>query len=273
MELLTGILHSLFSLIFLPFDQLPPLWELLGVSMLTGAVMIAIAAATSRQDKLRHIKDQLKADLLSMRLYQYDAAVMLKNIGRLFLNNLRYMRQLLRPMLFLVLPVSLIMIQLSIRYQYRPAGSEEPLLVSAVFEPGTNLQAVDLNIEHSRGDITGPLRIPAEQTAYWRVSLPAGTSFLRIFSPGDSAGVRIPVARPPGQRFISGSFYRPGDYRRFLEPAADPLPPSKPIRHVRIHYRPASIGLDGAGIHWLYIFFIGSILTGLLIKTAFGITL
>lgn len=271
MHVLIHALNTFFLLLFRPLNAIPRFWGLLAASIITGLIMIAIAARTSNQEKLASVKNQLKADLLAMRLYQYDVSVMVRAMSGLFSNNLRYMAHLLRPMVFLVLPISLIMIQLSAHYQYRPAAADEPLLISARYDTGTDPLSVCITSPQSM--VTGPVRVPSEETIFWRIQPPDTAGTVVIAFSVDSTMMQVPISVSSQKGALGSNLYRSGDVRSLLDPAAPVLPSTQAIRHIRIHYHTAYIPVGNLKIHWLPFFFIVSILAGLVFKKLFGVTL
>ena len=111
-----------FDAILTPFAGLHPWVGLSVVSVVAGVVMLLIFGKTSNQKKIGETKDKLKAYIMEMWIFRNDTVVMFSAIGSVIKSNLQYLRQSLRPLVFLFLPVLIIMVQLGIRY------ADEPLL-------------------------------------------------------------------------------------------------------------------------------------------------
>ena len=84
---------------------------------------------TSDQEALFNAKQRLKAHLLELLLYSNDMVLSMRAQKDLFLTNLSYIRCTLRPILFLLIPVILLLVQMDMRYGIRPLQVGETTLL------------------------------------------------------------------------------------------------------------------------------------------------
>ena len=87
--------------------------------------MLMIFKKVSNQNRIALIKDRIKAHILEMRLYNDNILFSFQALGSISKWNLRYLGNALKPMIVLMIPVMIILIQLSIRYEYRPLKAGE----------------------------------------------------------------------------------------------------------------------------------------------------
>src|SRR5919108_4002002 len=105
-------LSRFFDLLLNPFQYLDPLWPLLIFSFVTGIIMLVIYRYTSNQKGIKETKDRIKAYLLEIRLFKDDLGILLSAQKNILRHNLTYMKHAVKPMLFMIIPVLLILIQL-----------------------------------------------------------------------------------------------------------------------------------------------------------------
>jgi uncharacterized membrane protein (DUF106 family) len=114
-----SVIGKIFDILFLPFRGLSPWVAMIVVSFLTGLLMLFIFRATSNQEGIRRIKNKIKAHLLELRLYKDSLAQQLTSQGKILSANFKYFSYALKPMLVMVIPVMLILIQLNLWFGSR----------------------------------------------------------------------------------------------------------------------------------------------------------
>jgi len=120
---LNRVLTAGFDLLFRPLGLLSPLLSLTLFSAATGLLMVWVFGRVSNQEKIRTVKDRIQANLIAVRLFQNSVGVFFRIQGRIFLSTLLYMGLSLKPMLVMIVPVLLVLIQLQGReYLYDDPG-------------------------------------------------------------------------------------------------------------------------------------------------------
>ena len=122
------VINGIFNVIFAPFAGMHPAIGLLVISVVTGIVMLLIFGKTSNQRAIRHAKGKLKAHISEIWLFRDDLPQMLIAFVRVMGNTGRYFLHSLRPLIFIMLPVVIIMVMLGVRYQHRPFRPGDPCL-------------------------------------------------------------------------------------------------------------------------------------------------
>src|SRR5881397_745662 len=105
------------------------------LSLLIGLLMVVVFRYTSDQKAIRLAKDQLKAHLLAVRLYQDQLPVVLRSYGRILRGTGRYIRLAFRPLLFAVIPITLLIVRLDRDLGWMPAEPSQPFLVKVRATP------------------------------------------------------------------------------------------------------------------------------------------
>ena len=94
------------------FTWAPPVVGLALIAVLAGAGMLLVFRATSDQRRLGTLKRSIYACLLELRLYSDEPAVTWRTQGRLLHTNLQYLGLMLRPVLWMALPFTILMVDL-----------------------------------------------------------------------------------------------------------------------------------------------------------------
>jgi len=271
MNTFNHLISSLFDLAVSPFSSFHPLVGLVVLSILTGIMMLIIFRYTSNQEAIRRTKNRIKAHFLEIRLYKDDLGAMMEAQKNILRHNLTYMKHSLKPMLFLMLPVVLIMIQMNLWFDRCPLKAGESAIVKIEFQNQDSFnENVGLKAPEGITVETPPLRIQEEKAIYWRIkALSKGRYDLEFLLKPDILTKNLVVddrlSRLSIKRVSSNLFHQ------FLYPAEKSFSKNSGIDHIEIRYPSVSYHIFGWQIHWLVIFFVVSILTGFLLKRFFRI--
>lgn len=263
-----SVLESLFGLLFRPFGSADPFWALVFVSFLTGIFMIWVFGKTSNQEGLRSVKDRIWGNLLGVRLYQHDAAVILKLQARILRDTVRYMGFSLAPMLVLMLPLLLILVQLNLYFSVRPLRPGEAALVTVEFnDPSGLAELVALRSPEGAVVETPPVRLGPEGEASWRIrARRAGVHRLEVQVGEETIQKMLHVGEAWGAIPLLRT-RSPADL--LLYPGEPPIDSSSHVRSVEVGY-PSLLFWDWK-VHWLVPFFILSIAFAFAFKGFFGV--
>jgi uncharacterized membrane protein (DUF106 family) len=277
---MTGLVQALnrlltggFDLLFRPLSLLGPALSLLLFSVATGLLMVWIFGRVSDQAKIRRTRDRIQGNLIAVRLFQNSAGVFLRTQGRLFLDTLKYLGLSLKPMLVMIVPVLLILVQLNGRYGIRPLEVGESALVKVkVGQAGLLDGATPARLSAEEGVTveTPPIRIPSEGEIAWRVrALSEGRHVLTV-RVGDRQVTKLVVAGGE-PRFLSAARTGEGVAGMLLNPGEPPLDPSTGLESVSIGYPATILSIMGREVNWLIFFFVLSIAAGYLLKGVLGV--
>src|SRR5438128_8925117 len=110
------------------------------LSLIIGLLMVVVFRYTSDQKAIRLAKDQLKAHLLAVRLFQDQLPVVLSSYGRILRCTGRYLRLAFKPLLFVILPLTFLIVKLDRYLGWAPLPPGQEFLVK--FRP-TGREAVN----------------------------------------------------------------------------------------------------------------------------------
>ncbi len=265
-------MEVLFSLLLWPFRTLAPIWGLTFVSVLTGILMVWVFGRVSNQQGIARVRDRIRGNLLGVRLYQHDVPVVLGLQGRILRDTLTYMNHSLAPMLVLLIPILLILVQLNYSFGFRPLLPGEATLFKATFSDSAALGKPLRLVAPDGIDVeTPPVRIPTAGEAAWRIRVKApGFYSVKLWVGAESVEKQVEV----------GSGWRPVSPFRsarladvLLYHGEEPLPTSTQVSSLELEYPPLSIRLLGWEVHWLVFFFVASIAAAFAFKGPMGVRL
>lgn len=264
---------KIFDLLFIPFQSMNPWVGMVIVSFLTGLLMLAIFRYTSNQAGIKKIKNKIKAHLLELRLYKDSLSLSMKAQGNILLANMKYITHSFKPLLIMIVPVVLILIQLNFWFGYESLKPGESTLLKVKLDEGYNPLQTNLVLEPDSDLVieTPPLRIEENGELDWRVSSKAsGSHQIHITVGGQTISKTIDIATKPlsklspikrKKRLLDEIFY----------PVEAPITKDVPVKSIEVLYPSKSMNLFGWNIHWLIAYFILSIVFGFAFKGIFKV--
>jgi len=270
MDVLNRILNFIFDLLFFPITVFNPMGGLIFISILVGILMLFVFKHTSDQDGIKQLKNHLKAHLLEFRLYRDDVGLSLAAMKSLLLVNLRYLKFALKPMLILMGPTVLILIQLASWYEYRPLRVGESAILSLKLKDAAALDNIQLEVPMGLAVATPPLRIFQENEVDWRIrAVNNGVWEIKFRNGVEVLSKSLRVA---------DSFEKLAAYRIarnspavLLYPKETALPANSFIQEIHVDYPHRQLSVWGWQVHWLVVFLVVSIAAGYLMKGFFNV--
>ncbi len=233
--------------------------SLIPISVLSGIGMLLVFRHASDQTAVRRAKSLAQAHLLEFRLFLDEPGLILRAQRDLIVANLRFLKLMLWPVLWLAIPMALLLGVLEGWYGYAPLPVGEPAIVTAQLKDA----GVPLALKAS-GKIaveTPPVRAVAERQVSWRIKpLEATSTGLELVR--DGREFRKSISAGAGMHFLSE---RRGSLASFLlHPGELPLFDGE-IGWIAVRYPGAAI----LGLHWLIWFFGISAITALALRRRF----
>ena len=155
-----SVLSFLFGLGYAVFKWLGPFWSLVAISALAGILLVWIFGKVSNQCAIQKTRSRLSAELIALRLFKDDLRVFFGIQGNVLVWTLKYLRHSFVPMLILLIPAMIIMIQLNLHYGFRPLRVGEQALVKVKFRDAAALaREVSLTAPDNLHIETQPVRV------------------------------------------------------------------------------------------------------------------
>lgn len=266
-----GVVTGLFDLLFLPFRGFRPIWALLAVSLLAGALMLWIFGRVSDQEAVRRVRERIRGNLIGIRLFGDDVYLLFLLLGRVLRSTATYLRHSLVPMLVMLVPVLVILIQLDLRFSRRPLEPGVQALVKVGLR-GTPAAAGEIDLEAPAGIVveTPALRVEALREVAWRIRAERPGGYRLQVRAGDER-VEKQLVVGSGWGVVSAVRTGQGALQMLLHPGEPPIAGSSRIASIELTYPALKLRLWGFGLDWLVVFFVASVAAGFALRPLFGV--
>jgi len=252
------------------FPSASPLAIVVVLSIVIGLLMILVFGYTSNQKAIKIAKDQLKAHLLAVRLFQEQLHVVVGSYGRILRGTGRYLRFAFMPLLYVIIPITLLIIQVD---RYLGATAIHPntafLLTAKVSNPDS-LDGLSLELPPGIDMTSPPVHVSADGEVVWRLEASKDGAYeVKVAAAGQSVGKSVQVSS--GIPRLSPVRLRGHFWERLFFSAESALPDSSPVESIAVSYPERTIDIVGYGMNWIWLFFILSMIAGFIFKELLGI--
>lgn len=273
MWIFNSIFGKIFDLIFLPLRNLSPWFGMILISFLTGLMMLLVFRSTSNQEGIRKVKDKIKAHFLELRLFKDSLALTFKAQGNILRYNMKYISYSGKPLLIMIIPLILILIQLNLWFGYKSLKPGEETIVKLKLKKDQNPLNVNITIDPNQALAveTPPLRIEEEREVSWRIRVKEkGLQTLTFKVNGQNFSKTVVADKKPLTKISALKVHR-NFIDELFNPGEAPLTKDLPVKTVEIMYPSKGMNLFGWRIHWLIVYFALSIIFGFAFKGVFKV--
>jgi len=247
-----------------------PLAIVVVLSLVVGLVMVVVFGYTSDQKAIGVAKDQLKAHLLAVRLYRDQIPVVMGSYGKILRGTGRYLKLAFKPLLYVIIPITLLIAQIDRYLGQAPIPVNAPFLLTVQLDGNAGLNDVTLGLPPEITITAPPVHIPAAHEIVWRLAgSKEGKYEVKVAAAGQSATKCVCVGGDLPRLSIvrlRGRFWR-----RMFSSAEPALPENSPMESISINYQDRNIEIAGYGMNWIWLFFILSMIVGFIFKELLGI--
>jgi uncharacterized membrane protein (DUF106 family) len=253
-----------------------------GVALMSLAVavgMLLVFRFASDQEKLAAVKSRIHACIFEIRLFNDDLRAIMRAQMEILRHNLTYLRLTIKPMLWMMVPIVLLIAQLQFHYGYSGLAPGDSAVVSLTFKEesftvGTGGDKPDVRLVAPPGIAveTPAVWIPSLKKLAWRIGAERpGAYKLELEVDGQIYAKSVLVSDVVERR--SPIRLEPGFFNQLLYPAEDPLPKDSPVGAIELGYKDYEIDVFSWRLHWLIVFFILSVVFAFSLKGFFGVTI
>lgn len=276
MQPVNAALRAVVDLIQAPLSGLPAWLGVAVWALPVGVFALLVFKWTSDQRRIADVKRRIAAALFEIRLFNDDLRSIARAQGEILRHVLVYQALALKPMLFILPPLVLLIVQLHAFYGFRSPADDEALVLTARFEAGVARPEVTLEL---------PPAVVAETPGVWAAERGELTWRLRVDEPGRHV---IRLRGPDGtwdktvtasDRIVRLSPVRPG--RSFLAqlewPSEPPLPTASSLRELALDYPDARFDMWPFSSEWRYAwmvaFFVLTMVVAVALRKPLGVEL
>jgi len=253
------------DLLLWPIEWLPKGFQLVVVSLLAGVVLLLLYGKVSNQERLKNVKAKIYASFLEAVLFRHDGLVTLKAQGRMFRLAFVYFGYAVPAILVLAVPCILLLAQLNVRYGYRPLPLNEDVALKVVYKDAGALRNASIETSGNIEVLTPPIRMMGKREASWRLRpIDNGVGTLKLGQQEEKVAVGVDEKKITNGRVSTW-------WLSILYPGLPMLSSEVPIQELWISYPEAYYNIIGLHWHWILVFFVFSLLSGLLASKCFSV--
>lgn len=269
--MINAAMSAFFDVLLWPISATPVALQVCVLALPATVFALLVFRGVSNQRGIERSKDLIKAHLLELRLFSDDLLVTLRAQRDIMKNNVRYLGHAVLPMVVMIGPFILMLIQIESRFAFRPLEVGETARFSIEVESGEPVSSLVALLELPDGLVreTPALRDDRSGEIIWRLRAERPGSYEIHVRVGDDAAVKLMVVDRADR--ISPSIYRASDFETLAYPLEAPLQSDSKIVAAHLDYprgRGEFAGLSSAS----WIFFGATLVFGFALRGAFGVT-
>jgi hypothetical protein len=247
-----------------------PLAIVVVLSIVIGLLMIVLFGYTSNQKAIKVAKDQLKAHLLAVRLFQDQLHVVMGSYGRILRGTVRYLKLAFMPLLYVIIPITLLIVQLDPYLGSTGIPVNVPFLATVRVSNPDALNDVALELPTEIAMTAPAVHVPVAREIVWRLAASKeGAYELKVSEAGQSVTKTVHVSSELAR--VSPARLRGHFWDRMFSSTEFAIPDNSPIESITINYPERTIDIAGYEISWIWLFFILSMIAGFIFKELLGI--
>lgn len=270
MNALNSLLTRLADMLFVPFAAWPGIWTLCLFSAVIGVLMAWVFRLTSNQRALKSVADRIRAQLFAIKLFKDDLGVAFRcQVELMKATGLRLWYSL-PPMLVMLVPLVLVLVQLAMRYEHRPLAPGESAIVELQISPEgwESFQKASIEAPEGIAVETPALRDATRYTVFWRVRANGPVEGTVRFTVGHQIVEKSITAGDKSSRVLVVSEVRPGPgfFEKLLHPVEPGFDHESPVESIRVGYPERSTPVFGWDVPWWLTFFLVSMLAAVVAR-------
>lgn len=255
-----------------------PVWLALAAwSIPVSVFALWVFKATSNQEAIAAVKDRIQASLFEIRLFNDDLRAILRAQWEILGHVLRYQGLALKPMIFILPPVVLMMVHLHGFYGFRGLAPGETTVLTVTVADSDGSRP-DLALELPDGLVreTPGVWASDHRQMVWRLRAEKPGEHTLTIRNGDRAvDKRITVSG--GITRISPERPDRGFMGQLEWPSEPPVPRESGFGTISVTYPEAVLSFLGVTMHsqwaWMILFFIFTMVIALALKKPLGVEL
>jgi len=231
-------------------------------------MMLAIFRFTSKQEEIARVKDKIKAHFMEVVLFKDSLGMVFRAQKDILKWNLFYLRYFLIPLLIMIFPVIIILVQIGYRYEHRPLLPGESAIIALrlneeYFFPNT--KEVSISVPDGLKIETPALRIASEGEINWRIGAGREGIYDLVFNISDEKVIKKLVVSNTLTK-LSTKRSQHSIFDIILNAGELSFSRNSLVNSIEVKYPHVTLKIFGWNIHWLIIFFVVSILSGFMLK-------
>jgi hypothetical protein len=286
MAVLNRLLAGAIDVALAPLAFLSPLAGLALVSLATAVAVLLVVRKTSNQAQLAAVKRAIHAGFFELRLFGDDVPAILRTELDMLRHSLTYLRLSFVPMLWLIVPLTILIVHLDSYFAYTGLVPGSRALLTTTLDHGGQgdapadrrstdmppVNAVTLEVPSSMRVDTPAVWLPGARQLVWRITPSApGNYVVRVRLGSEAVDKTLIVSDGVARRSparVSGSALD-----HVLNPSEAPLPAESRVTSIAVTYPRREIRVLRWDVNWLVVYVALSFLFMMALRRPFGVVL
>ncbi|MBW2264364.1 MAG: hypothetical protein JRG91_20560, partial [Deltaproteobacteria bacterium] len=234
-------------------------------------VVLIVYKYTSNQKAMLRVKNRLKASFLAFSLYKDSLRVILMSSLRITRDNFHYMALNIVPLLVMIGPVLVVMVQLDGWFGHRPLRPGEEALVKAQVD-GEMIMGEGLSLDVPGGLTINapPVRMADEDEICWRIkAIEEGDHLITLRLGETSVDKTVPVGTDT--RRVSLERHDGGFWDGFFHPAEKKITAAG-VHAISVSFASSEMSVFGWRVHWIWVFLALTMVFAFALRDLFKVT-
>ncbi len=258
------------DILLTPLDRLSPWLGLGGLALLSTFLVLPVYRFLTRPERLKACKNQIKANILAIRIYRDFWRVIVASFGRSLGWTSLYFAQHLLPLLLLVPLLWPLLLQMDARYGRRTFHEGEAFVLHAVMQDDLADSELRLLDSEAVKPLMNPVRVKALGEMNWQLApTNEGRHTIRLEINGREIEKEVVAGRHVGM--LSWRRAVPDLESALLAPLEKSLPSSAGLKEISFAYPPARMKLGPFSGHWLIPYLLLVLVLALCFRKRFGV--
>ena len=265
------ILTLITDYILFPFNSVAKLWGLLFLSVLGGVILLLFYGKVSNQKAIKRVKRKIMASLFESVLYRQNLRLCLKAQWQMLLGGIKYFAIAIPPILVLMIPCVLMLAQMNLRYESDGLIQDKATLLKVKVDQVEKIDSVELKYSDNV-DVTPRLRDLENKEVVWRLTPKDENNIdvtVSVAGTSEEYQQNIVVNDPSAKHVINRFVKNP--FEALLYPGNKKIQDDAVISEIVVEYPGVSYKWLGIKWHWLVLFLVISIISGLFASKIFGV--
>jgi uncharacterized membrane protein (DUF106 family) len=280
MTLVNDLLRFVFDWLQIPLRGLSPLIGILLWSIPVGAFALWVFGKTSNQERIAVVKKRIHAGLFEIRLFNDNLRAIMRAQWEILGHVLHYQALALKPMIFILPPFVLVMVQLHMFYGFRGLQPGDSTLLTVELNPDAVAtdQRPEITLDMPEGlRVEMPaVWVPSLHQFSWRLGVEEWGDYELLIGVGDESFSKEVKATEHIDRLAPER--PPKSFIHQLEwPSEQPLDRNGAVRKITVSYPDGAIDLLGWHTEWRYawmvVFFVLTMVVALVLRKPMGVEL
>ncbi len=266
------ILTSIVDGVFAALAPLPVWCGLTLFSVLAGLLSLGVFRLCSNQVAISRALDDIKANLLALKLYKDELRVTFRCQYRIAGAIARLQWHMFRPVAVMLLPMLPLLGQLGVRYQWRPLHPGEQTQIDMIVDEsaeGQGLGGLQVTLEADPAVTVETPAVPGDGKLVWRIHADRTGRHVLKFHVGDAI-VEKELVVSDGFARVSPTRAKTDWTTQLLQPVEPALPETGSVRSIHIDYPSVDSWVYGSD-YWIVHLFVVSMLVALVFRPIFGV--